>query len=211
LGSIALGSLFIALLKTLQYFFKKWKKSKNPCCKVVGLSCFYCLRKIFELFTTYAMVHVAMFGHSYFEAARATVQLARASGLDAAVSNQLVEDIVGMGTFIGALLTGTLACVCAFAVYDVPLVVAVCMIATGLLAGYACLYIPLMALDSAVATVFTCWIVDPRSFRQHALHDELDATWRKLQSKKQLSFAKVFGRRRPNELPPPQHAQTIEK
>lgn len=107
LGSIALGSLIIALLKTLQYLFKKSKKSKNPCCKVIGFCCFYCIRKILEMFTTYAMVHVAMFGKSYISSAKDTLKLVQTSGLDAAVNNILVEDIIGMGTFIGGLLTGT--------------------------------------------------------------------------------------------------------
>lgn len=35
-----------------------------------------------------------------------------------------------------------------------------CVVIVALVIGYTALYIPLMALDSATSTFFTCWFVD---------------------------------------------------
>lgn len=122
------------------------------------------------------------------------------NAVDSAVNNVLVEDIVGMvckpmqlfflprvvlqGTFIGGLLTGSLACALTF-VFDLPLVVAISVVASACLAGtgcstnscgfwffnhrflhllgYAMVYVPMNVLHASVATVFTYWALFPDS------------------------------------------------
>jgi hypothetical protein len=59
-----------------------------------------------------------------------------------------------------------------------------CVVAVALVMAYATIYVPLMALDSAVSTVFTCWLIDEEPFRDHVLYEPLKAAWDKLHDKK---------------------------
>jgi hypothetical protein len=80
-GSIAFGSLIVALLATAAYFLKKSKNMSNKCLKAMILCCLACLEKAVETFNTYAFVQVATHGSTYCESARETIGLLRRSGL----------------------------------------------------------------------------------------------------------------------------------
>lgn len=66
---------------------------------------------------------MALFGTSYLASARNTISLLHSTAVESATANALVTDVIGMGSFVGALLTGALAAVLAFAVYQLPLIV----------------------------------------------------------------------------------------
>jgi hypothetical protein len=183
-GSIAFGSLLVALLKLALYFFRKWKKSKNPIVKWCGLCCFCCLKSILQFFNTYAFVRVAMFNENYWTAAKGTVAMLRLRGLDAVAGNVLVRDLIAVGTSIGALIAGTTAAVMSLAVFDLPLVVAFCAVVLALLIGYAVLYVPLAALESSVATFFTVWHADRTLFKDYKGYNKLIESFDRKSAKK---------------------------
>ena len=188
-GSICLGSLLVALLKLALYFFRKWKKSKNPVVKWCGWCCFCCLNSLLAFFNTYAFVRVGLYNESYWQGAKHTAAMLKRRGLDAVAGNVLVRDLIGVGSSIGSLVAGTTAAVMSFAVFNLPLVVSFCAVILALIIGYAVLYVSLVALESAVATFFTVWHIDSSLFKDVRGYDKLVESFQKKLSKKERKAA----------------------
>ena len=174
-GSIAFAAIVTALIKTARYFFKKWKKSKNPCVRACGLLCFASLQRFFQFFNSVALSFVMLFDKPYLRACRSSAALLanKSAALDMVVSNSLLDDVVGMGTVLCAVLCGTLASVLCFAHFDLPFVVSTIVIVAAIFIGYCVMYPIYCALDAAVSSLFVLIILEPATFA--ANHAELRA------------------------------------
>ena len=81
-GSLAFGSLIIALLQIIRFLLyqlaRTVNKSKNRVVKWICCClqcCFGCLERIFKLISRNAYIEVAMYGHSFCEGAKRAVEL----------------------------------------------------------------------------------------------------------------------------------------
>jgi hypothetical protein len=184
-GSICFGSLLVALLKLALYFFRKWKKSKNPLVKWCGFCCFCCLNSLLQLFNTYAFVRVGLYNESYWGGAKFTAAMLKKKGLDVVAGNVLVRDLIGVGSSIGSIVAGTTAALVALVAFKMPLIVSFAAVVLALIIGYAILYVSLVALESAVATFFTVWHIDDALFKDVKGYAKLKESFEKKLSKKE--------------------------
>jgi hypothetical protein len=82
LGSLAFGSLIIAIIQLIRYFVfmtqKKMSTSTNEAAKM-ALSClqccFTCLEKVLKFINKNAYIEIAVYGYSFCEAARTAFEL----------------------------------------------------------------------------------------------------------------------------------------
>jgi len=92
-GSIVLGSLIVAILKTARYFYRKAKNSRKPWVKLVVLCFFTCIESIIQTFNMYAFVQVAIYGSSYCVAGKNTLKLIKKCGIEAIANDDLTDGL----------------------------------------------------------------------------------------------------------------------
>ncbi|GAA5834676.1 hypothetical protein JCM3766R1_003637 [Sporobolomyces carnicolor] len=110
-GSIAFGSLIVALLDVLRAFFQILRSYENSEGNMVGAAiacvaqcCIGCITSLVEYFNRYAYIEIALYGKSYINAAKDTWNLFRDRGISALINDCLVNNIWTFGSYaIGAL------------------------------------------------------------------------------------------------------------
>lgn len=106
-GSIALGSLIMALVKMMKMMLRMVESAAESDGNFVVmliacvLGCFTkCIEDLLEFLSTYAFAYVAMYGQSFCQAARSTWDLLTTSGLHMLVT----YDVTAAVTFLGGLV-----------------------------------------------------------------------------------------------------------
>ncbi|KAK9900425.1 DUF580-domain-containing protein [Cystobasidium minutum MCA 4210] len=110
-GSIAEGSLIVALLDLLKAGLTLLRQQEQQSGDVVGAAiaccaecCIGCIRWLVDYFNRYAYIEIAMFGKSYIQAAKDAWHLLKDRGIDALVNDSLVNNIWLFGSYaVGAL------------------------------------------------------------------------------------------------------------
>ncbi|BGP33441.1 pH nine-sensitive protein 1 [Rhodotorula toruloides] len=172
-GSIAFGSLIVALLDLLRAFFQIFQSYESGQGDVISAAvacvaqcCVGCIAWAVEYFNRYAYVSVALYGHAYIPAAKETWSLFRDRGITALVNDCLVGNV---WTF-GAYACGGLCSLFAF-IYLKASEPSYIQNNSGLVAvtvGYAfaigffiCHSLGYAGLSSGVSTVFVALAHDP--------------------------------------------------
>ncbi|KAG9410299.1 putative choline transporter, neither null mutation nor overexpression affects choline transport [Aphanomyces cochlioides] len=180
-GSICLGSLIVAILRTLESIANSSKKDGSVAgCIAECILSF--MRSIVEYFNRWAFIYVAMYGFRFTQAGKCASGLFKQRGLSAVVNDDFVGQTLAFVSLICGLICGILGLIYTYidpkhtsftgAEVLFPII--------GLAFGIGVTVIPLGVIDSAVATVFVCFAEDPASFgRTHAaLHNDMVAAWR---------------------------------
>ncbi len=171
-GSIALGSLIVALIQTARFMLRSLERATKKHNFIV--SCVRCILNIIEgwvrYFNKYAFVVVALYGNNFRSSGGEVWSLFRTRGWTAIINDDLVEMVMyvtclGIGAvtaFIGGLVAfgqsgGSLS-----SVY-IPVLIA-------FLIGLFLASTVLGVLDSAVKTCFFCYAKAPLAL--HATHPE---------------------------------------
>jgi len=105
LGSIALGSLILAIVETIYYVCKKVVDtlvgpSPNLAVKVVAccfLCCLSCIKGTIEWLTEWAYIFIAIYGVGFFEAGSNVMGMLGESGAGAVAQSLLVEPVLWLG------------------------------------------------------------------------------------------------------------------
>ncbi|GAA5987189.1 hypothetical protein JCM11641_006053 [Rhodosporidiobolus odoratus] len=111
MGSIAFGSLIVALLDLLRAAFQILQSYESGEGNMIGMAiacCAQCfigiLTSLVEYFNRYAYISIALYGQKYITAAKDTWRLFKDRGIDALVNDCLVGNIWTFGSFaVGAL------------------------------------------------------------------------------------------------------------
>lgn len=91
LGSIAFGSLIVAIISVLRQIIYSIKDKSKHNLIICLLDCLLtCLQKMIEYFNMYAFVHVAIYGTSYIKSAKTAWSLLTSKGIDALINDDLV-------------------------------------------------------------------------------------------------------------------------
>jgi len=187
LGSIAFGSLIVALIKTLRALFRIMlhKNSRNIAAVImayIALCFLACLDRLAQYFNHYAFCQVAIYGKTYIEAARSTWNLIKHAGFEAILNDNLIDGVLWMGILFGSLATALFAVLLAnmFTLFNAIATVGWIMpFIIGFAIGFVLLVLAMQTIDSAVATVFVCFAEDKETLRltQPALYNSLMSTY----------------------------------
>ena len=171
-GSICLGSLVVALVKTLNYvsrFFAYQSRhnqhdNKNPAWVLTRSACAHLtgpFAKLIPIFNHYAFTHVAIYGISFTAASKASFNMVKESGLVPLISNSLLQAVIGLGV----IACGAVACAAGVGVAQLTTVSevlptwAVALLSAALGMGVA---LPTVeAVQSIITAVFVCYARDP--------------------------------------------------
>lgn len=115
-GSICFGSLLQAIMTALRVIVENARNQRNDndnACGAILLCLLECLIRLFEdiieYFNQWSYVYVGIYGYSYLESGRRVVELFRAKGWTAIITNRLVQYVLGFTTFTVSIATGLAA------------------------------------------------------------------------------------------------------
>jgi hypothetical protein len=168
-GSICYGSLLIALIQTLRAIINmaraSARESDNIFCVVV-LCCVECfvamIEELLEYFNKYAFTQVAIYGKNYCTAAKDTWELAKSRGLDAVINDNLIGNVLVLGSIFVGLITAVIGLLYVY-MSDLPKT-DVWYVSIGVVAffvGMAEFSVFATVVDSGVCTTFVCLAEDP--------------------------------------------------
>lgn len=181
LGSIAMGSFFVAVLQVLEDMARNARRENNAlaCIAECILSC---LRSILEYFNRWAFVYVGIYGDSFVQSGKAVMALFKNRGWTAIINDNLIQRVLTFAALgVGALMAGVgaLIPVVTGSFDDIDNASTVFAI-IGFAAGFLLTLILVGIIDSAVATVFVCMAEAPNVLESThpALFYDLSAAFR---------------------------------
>ncbi|TPX60803.1 hypothetical protein PhCBS80983_g01548 [Powellomyces hirtus] len=171
-GSIAFGSLIVALIQTLRGILNTVRRNAQDdgnSALALAATCADCIMSVVEglvaFINVYAYTQVAIFGKSYLEAGRDTWALLQARGLDLVINDDLTSGVIGLGGVLVAFLSGTLGYVIGL-VKDFAPGMVWALAGCGFIAGLLQFWVLAEIVRSGVATTFVCLAEDPVALRR---------------------------------------------
>mmetsp|Transcript_57773 Transcript_57773/g.114710 ORF Transcript_57773/g.114710 Transcript_57773/m.114710 type:complete len:268 (-) Transcript_57773:161-964(-) len=165
LGSIAFGSLIVAIVEafyyTCKYVVEKTLAGTNPIVKFIAC-CFLCLlnclKNTIEWLTEWAYVYIAIYGVSFIEAGGKVAKMLGSSGMGAIAQTTLVHPVIMLGRICGAAIgvgAGYLSLE-SFMIentWSQPFL--------GACVGFAITSVSLSCVDAGNKTMFVCYVDAP--------------------------------------------------
>jgi len=165
-GSIAFGSLIVAILEAIYYTLKvvlsQATKGSNMIVKMIAccvLCCVNCLKNTIEWLTEWAFVYIAVYGDGFVSAGGRVAKMLFESGMGAIAQSTLVYPVLNVGKLIGAAAgvgAGFLTLESFTSLQDEwlqPLL--------GGLVGFAVASVGFACLDAGNKSMFVCYIEAP--------------------------------------------------
>merc|ERR1719361_3100157 len=160
LGSIAFGSLMVAIVSTLRQVVVMIRRNSKHNLVLCLMDCLLrCLQRLVRYFNMYAFAHVAIYGTSYMESAQTSWQLMRNKGITALIN----DDLTGFAVFAGSLIGGVICALVGGTMgrigTDSPETYGV----FGFMIGFYLCWTILQVVTSCVVTIFVCYAEDPHT------------------------------------------------
>ncbi|KAJ3191809.1 putative choline transporter, neither null mutation nor overexpression affects choline transport [Irineochytrium annulatum] len=187
-GSICYGSLLIAIVATLKAIAAQAENDAasdgNIClCILAGcIRCFLaCIQDILEYFNKYAFTQVAIYGKNYCQAGKDTWNLIQSRGLMAVINDNLIGNVLGVGSLLCGLLCAFVGFLFVKASTSIPSDLAhyllVCI--ASAIVGMWIFLILTEVVTSGVATTYVCLAEDPATLarQQPDLYEKFSRTW----------------------------------
>lgn len=178
LGSIALGSLIIAVLQTMRAMIRMGRNNRNGFVRCCVLCVLKCLEDMIRFFNIYAFTHVAVYGSTYCEAAKQTWGLIKGRGWDLLVNDQLISPVLAFGAILVGLLCAVVSVLLAYVAWDLEYWGAWAF--AGFLIGLAVSLCAMEVVESCIATLFVCFAEDPEALARTkpTEYNRLDSAFR---------------------------------
>lgn len=171
LGSISLGSLFIAVIRTMRWFFAicsdsfKYPSENASVNRLKNImysifeSCLGLLEQMMTFFSKYALCYVAIYGDGFIEASRSVATLFNQKGWTALVNDDIIDSML----FCCNMSVGVI-CMSVGYLYGSGVGLEnsnrTLLSAFGLVGGGMMSMVVSRIMSSAVATVFVCFAED---------------------------------------------------
>jgi len=155
-GSVCFGSLLIAIVQAL-------RSSNNRRGNGFAYCILSCIEQMIRYFNRYAFTQIAIYGKTYCQAAKDTFNLLVQHGVDAIMNDTIIGKVMGIITFLSALICGCLGGISAFLDPQLNNVLFIILLSFGgFLIGVILVNQVLFVIDSGVTTIFVCFAEDPQ-------------------------------------------------
>lgn len=175
-GSICLGSLLIAVIRALRATLNIARNNQSnqrggAAIVAAVLMCIgSCLLGILDAVMTYvnqyAFCQVAIYGKTYFEAAKATWELFLVRGFDALLNDSVIGIVLGFAALMGGLASGLISGIVAEVVFSGNAGPFWAWGLIGFLLGYSLTLMAVEVVDSSVISLFVCLCEDPAQLQR---------------------------------------------
>ena len=177
-GSIALGSLIVAVIQTVRALLRSLARQRGDNIAIQIVVCLVdcilgCIERLFRYFSKYVYVQCAIYGKSFCEAARDTWRLVGSHGIQAIINDSFIGAVLAM-----AQLCIALVCFCVGALAGVALTESDVNTANagyewlvygilGALIGFVVASTTVSVVDSGVSTLFVSYAMDPEALEHN--------------------------------------------
>jgi hypothetical protein len=115
MGSICFGSLIVAVLQVMRSLLRSSANNRRAgVLRCIAQCLLSYIERLVEYFNKWAFIYVGLYGYSYIEAAKAVVELFKARGFSAIVSDNLVNRLLGIVILVIGLLSGVVCVLMSF-------------------------------------------------------------------------------------------------
>jgi len=164
-GSICLGSLLVAALKTLRQLVSASRGRNDNFLKCILECILSMLDNLITYFNMYAFTQVAIYGKSYCQAAKDTWRLLKSHGVDAIVNDNLISGVLLMGSVLGGIVCAVVGGVVTIFVYPTGNWIALAVVC--FMIGLSLVMLTMEVVESGVATIFVCFAMDPQALHRN--------------------------------------------
>jgi hypothetical protein len=161
-GSIAFGSLLVALIQTVRYLLHSVRRNDALGCIVDCILAM--IESLVEFFNSYAYIQIAIYGKDFKTAAKDTWHLLKTSGCDLIAQDVLVSNVLGVGRLVIGIVTGFFVLIwgkIVFADNSEASSYAMMIAIICVFAGVGIMSIVTIVIESGTATTFVCLAEDP--------------------------------------------------
>jgi len=159
-GSICLGSLIVAILKTLRSIVKSLRGQSDNFLACFIDFCLGCLDSMIRYFNHYAFCQVAIYGKTFIEAAVSTWNLLSDVAIQAIINDNIVSGVLTMGCFLISLVISSIGAAFSYLIFnsspEIILLVIVFSVA-GFFIGFLIMVLASQVVDSGVTCTFVCF------------------------------------------------------
>jgi len=166
-GSICLGSLIVAFLKTLRALIRMARNERGGVLVFIVDCILSCLEGLMRYFNHYAFCQVAIYGKTFCQAAKATWHLFETSGFEAIANDNLIDGVLWMGIFFNSLVTGGVGALIGFLMYTEDTSMITYFFVIGFFIGFVLMILAMQVIDSSVTCSFVCFAEDKETLRQN--------------------------------------------
>jgi len=166
LGSICLGGMIVAIIKTIRAFFAMLRGDDEYGFLAVIVDCFLsCIDSLVQYFNRYAFVQVAVYGKTFCQSAKSTWNLFKLHGFEAIINDDFTGEVLSLGVLIGgvcaALVGGIFGAIfTGIQQSQLPSIIFACFFI-----GIVLVLTVMEVIDSGVATIFVCFVEQPERLR----------------------------------------------
>merc|ERR1712242_108109 len=172
-GSVCLGSLLVAIIQALKVMVQSAGNNKNALISCIAMCLLNCLENLARWFNTYAYAHCAIYGTSFVQSAKMTLQMFSSRGFSALINDDLTGMVLFAGAMIGGVVTAGVGGGVGYAFYSgnsdesVAYGVPAALAGTGFLIGLVLTMTTLYVVRSAVVTLFVCFAEEPAALHEN--------------------------------------------
>jgi len=159
LGSIALGSLIISIVKAVRAMVQQAVRAENAAVRCIAMCLVDMLERAVTYFNVYAFTQVAIYGKPYCQAAKDTWALLASSGISALINDDLTGTVLFFASLMSGLIGAAVGGILAKGIFSVPLW-GLWALVGGLVALFICM-VAMEVVSSAVTALYVCWAEDP--------------------------------------------------
>jgi plasma-membrane choline transporter len=165
-GSIAFGSLIVAVIQTLRYLARRDRRRGETSIVAVIFDCLLgIVESLAEYFNYYAYIQVAIYGKPYIQAAKDTFQLIKRSGIEAIINDSLIDTVLFMTTLGIAIFSGASTLFILLILGAHP-IVAIVLALVALVFAVTAANIAFQTISSAVSATFVCLAEDAAALQR---------------------------------------------
>jgi len=179
-GSICFGSLLISFVQALRSLVQQSRSAEGDetgmvyfmqCCA----DCFlFCIAEVMDFITTYAFVHVAVYGDDFCSSGAKTWDLISASGFDMIVNQDLTQMALTASAFGGSILGGGATYVLAKESSGIHDSTAYQLALIGAVITFGCMMLIMSLATSCVAAIYVLFAEKPAEGMLHHPEDVQD-------------------------------------
>jgi len=181
-GSICLGSLIVAILKTIKAIIQGIRGRKDNLLACLLDCCVSCIERLVRYFNHYAFCQVAIYGKDYIDAAISTWNLIASSGIEAILNDNIIAGVLTMSCVFVGIVSAAISVLLAYIFFGTSAFLISYLVAFGILGlvlGFLIMSMATMVLDSGVVCTFVCFAEDREVLRINnpELHQRLMETY----------------------------------
>ncbi|CAF3471631.1 PNS1 protein [Fusarium graminearum PH-1] len=192
-GSIALGSLLVAIIQFLRQICNAARNQEGADGSFVGYAIFCCISCLLgllewavEFINRYAFCHIALYGKAYFAAAKDTWKMIKDRGIDALINDCLIGPVLSFGALFIAYACALLAYLYLYftdPAYNSDGQYTAVVMAFSFLIGFQIANVFTTPISSGIETIFVAAGWDPQvMWRDHPeLYNEMVRVYPKVQ------------------------------